>query len=208
MAKRNYPNDYYCWYNDDTRIAILEKKTTSDNSVVHKELWDTFQSDGDLSGNITATSTATGEFADITSTAHNLEVNDRVEISGTTNYNGNHTVTVVGDAITFRIAVTNSEADEGASSGVTWKSLFVNDGLRVSGNNRYAHTDSATDTLRAALGLDLGLHHYLVCYVKARLYEDAGELQQAMYFRKMFEEGMKKFPHRKSGLRRLSVPHL
>ena len=208
MAKRNYPNDYYCWYNDDTRIAILEKKTTSDNSVVHKELWDTFQSDGDLSGNITATSTAAGAFVDMTSASHNLEVGDRVEISGTTTYDGSHAVTASDDANTFRIAVTNSESNEGASSGVTWASLFVNDGLRVSGNSRYAHTDSVSDTLGAALGLDIGLHHYLVCYVRARLYEDAGELQQAMYFRKMFEEGMKKFPHRKSGLRRLSVPNL
>ena len=32
MAKRDTPNDYYAWYNDDDRIAIVELKTTSTNS--------------------------------------------------------------------------------------------------------------------------------------------------------------------------------
>ena len=207
-VKRNYPNDYFCWYNDDDRIAILERVTSTDSTETHSEPWDTFQSDGDLSGNITATSSSAGAFVDMTSASHGLAVNDRVTISGTTTYDGNHTVTVVGDANTFRIVATNSESDEGAASGVTWTSLFIDNGLRVSGNTRYAHTTASTDALKASLGLDIGLHHYLVCYVRARLLEDVGQLQQAMYYRKMFEDGMKKFPHRKSGIRRLSVPRL
>ena len=32
MAKRDAPNDYYAWYNDDDRIAIVELKTTSSTS--------------------------------------------------------------------------------------------------------------------------------------------------------------------------------
>ena len=31
MAKRNFPNDYYAWYNDDNRIAILELVTSTDS---------------------------------------------------------------------------------------------------------------------------------------------------------------------------------
>ena len=29
MAKRDTPNSYYAWYNDDDRLAIVEKQTTS-----------------------------------------------------------------------------------------------------------------------------------------------------------------------------------
>ena len=204
-VKRNYPNDYFCWYNDDDRIAILERVTSTDSTETHSEPWDSFQSDGDLSGNITATSTSSTVV--LTSTGHGLTTGDRVTISGTTTYDGNRTITRVNDD-TFSITDSNSTSDEGAASGVTWTSLFVNNGLRVSGNTRYAHTTASTDALKASLGLDIGLHRYLVCYVRARLLEDVGQLQQAMYYRKMFEDGMKKFPHRKSGIRRLSVPRL
>ena len=29
MAKRDNPNNYYAWYNDDDRLAVVERKTTS-----------------------------------------------------------------------------------------------------------------------------------------------------------------------------------
>ena len=29
MAKRDNPNDYYAWYNDDDRLAIVERKTST-----------------------------------------------------------------------------------------------------------------------------------------------------------------------------------
>ena len=74
MAKRNYPNDYYAWYNDDNRVAIVERVTSTDNTETHREAWDTFQSSGDLTGNITATGnisssfTSTGSFGRVLST--------------------------------------------------------------------------------------------------------------------------------------------
>ena len=108
MAKRNYPNDYYAWYNDDNRVAIVERVTSTDNTETHREAWDTFQSSGDLTGNITATSTGAGATVAMTSASHGLVVGDRVTISGTTTYNGNHAVTVVGDANTFTITDTAS----------------------------------------------------------------------------------------------------
>jgi hypothetical protein len=49
MANRNFPNDYYAWYNDDSRLGILSKTTTSDTTT-SRELYDTFQGTGDLNG--------------------------------------------------------------------------------------------------------------------------------------------------------------
>ena len=55
MAERNYPNDYFAWFNDDQRLAILSLDTTStDSSERTTEKYDTFQGSGNLSGTITA----------------------------------------------------------------------------------------------------------------------------------------------------------
>ena len=118
--KRTYPNDYFAWYNDEDRLAIVCEDTTATSGERTKEKYDSFQGDGNLSGNLTASSTAAGAFVDFTSASHGLIVGDRVVISGTTSYDGNHAVTVVGDVNTFRIAATNSESNEGAASGVTF----------------------------------------------------------------------------------------
>ena len=56
--------------------------------------------------------------------------------------------------------------------------------------------------------LDSGLHPVVVCYLKARLFEDAGDLQKSQYFRVMYEKMMKQYPSRKSGVRSLAVPRL
>ena len=32
--KRNFPNDYFAWYNDDNRIAIVNKQTSTSDSDV------------------------------------------------------------------------------------------------------------------------------------------------------------------------------
>ena len=31
-SKRTYPNDYFAWYNDDNRIGIINKVTSTDNN--------------------------------------------------------------------------------------------------------------------------------------------------------------------------------
>ena len=210
MAKRTYPNSYFAWYNDDKRVAIVCQDTTTGSGERTVEKYDTFQGDGNLSGNITASSTAAGAFVDFTSSSHGLAVNDRVEISGTTSYNGKHTVTVVGDANTFRIAATNSESNEGSSSGVTWKSLFVSNGLRITYHSKYESvtTSNLTGELSTSHGLDTGMQHALVCYMKARLWEDFGDIQKAQYYRMMFEKAIKQYPSRKSSIRALAVPRI
>ena len=48
----------------------------------------------------------------------------------------------------------------------------------------------------------------MVCYIKSRMFEDAGDVQRAQYFRTMYEKTMKQYPSRKSGIRVLSVPRL
>ena len=201
MAKRNYPNDYYCWFNDDARIAILERRTSTDSSQTHKETWDSFQSGGDLSGDVESTSTSSTVV--ITSTGHGLTNNDRVTISGTTTYDGNRTITKVNDD-TFSITDSNSTNNETG----TWNSLFIDDGLRLTFHSKYEAVTAVTNDLQTSSGLDSGMHQALVCYLKARLLEDIGEVQQAMYFRQMFNDLIGKYPSRKSGIRALSVPRL
>jgi hypothetical protein len=211
--KRTYPNDNFAWYNDDKRLAILCLEKSSDTTENTREPYDTWQGDGNLSGNITATSTAGGSFVDMTSTSHGLAVGDRVKISGTTTYDGNHEVTVVGDANTFRISATNSTSNEGASSGVTWASLFIDNGLRITYHAKYedistTNLDKEMSDSSDGIGLDTGMQNALLCYVKARLFEDQNDLQQAQYFRQMYERAIKQYPSRKSGVRQLAVPRL
>ena len=206
--KRTYPNDYFAWYNDEARLAIVCEDTTATSGERTKEKYDSFQGDGNLSGNLTASSTAAGAFVDFTSASHGLIVGDRVVISGTTSYDGNHAVTVVGDVNTFRIAATNSESNEGAASGVTFTSLFIDNGLRITYTAKYGTIDSQTEDLKTEAGLDSGLHPAVVCYIKSRMFEDAGDIQRAQYFRGMYDKMVKQYPLRKSGVRILSVPRL
>ena len=206
MAERNYPNDYFAWFNDDQRIAILSLDTTStDSSERTTEKYDTFQGSGNLSGTITATSTSAGSTVTVTSASHGLEVTngvgDRVAISGTTSYDGNYEITS-SDTNTFVISATNSESTETG----TWASLFIENGLRMTYKSKYETVTVSTEDLDTDIGLDTSLHPQLVCYMKSRLYEDQGNMEQANYFRQMYEQQMMKQKSRKSGVRALSVP--
>ena len=134
MAKRTYPNNYFAWYNDDKRLAIVEKDTTStDTSERTREKYDTFQSESDV--------------------AH---------------------------------------------------------GLRITYHSKYESisTSNTGGELSTTHGLDTGMQNALLNYVKARLFEDQGDLQKAQYFRQMYEKSVKQYPSRKSGVRQLSVPRM
>ena len=204
MASRTYPNDYFAWFNDDQRLAILCLDTTSTTSGERTtERYDTFQDGGNLSGTITATSTAAGASVNVTSASHGLTTDDRITISSTTSYDGTYSITLV-DANTFTISATNSESTETGS----WVSLFVDDGLRITYKSKFETVTAVTEDLDDDIGLDTGLHPQLVCYMKSRLYEDQGNFEQANYFRQMYETQMMKQRSRKSGVRGLSVPNL
>ena len=48
----------------------------------------------------------------------------------------------------------------------------------------------------------------VVCYIKARMFEDSGDMERANYFRQMYEKGVQQYPLRKSGVRALAVPRI
>ena len=52
------------------------------------------------------------------------------------------------------------------------------------------------------------MHYSLLCYVRARMLEDAGNYEAAQYHRQMFEKIKNQYPMRKSGIRVLSVPKI
>ena len=128
--KRTYPNDYFAWYNDDERLAILCQDTTATSGERTKEKYDTYQ-----------------------------------------------------------------DAD-------------VSNGIRITYKSKYGTIDAQTEDLKTEAGLDSGLHPAVVCYIKSRMFEDAGDLQRAQYFRAMYDKMVKQYPLRKSGVRNLSVPRL
>ena len=49
MAKRNFPNDYFAWYNDDDRLAIVAKVLSSDASDSTETSVDTYDTYTDSS---------------------------------------------------------------------------------------------------------------------------------------------------------------
>ena len=132
MAKRDYPNNNFSWYNDDKRVAILAEDTTSTSGERTKERYDTFQ-----------------------------------------------------------------DAD-------------VTNGLRITYHSKYetVTTSNLTGEIGVTFGVDTGMEQCVVYYMKARLFEDQGNMQQAQYFRQMYEKMLKQYPTRKSGVRQLSVPYM
>jgi hypothetical protein len=209
--KRTYPNSNFAWYNDDQRLAIICEDTTATSGESTKEKYDTFQGDGNLSGNITETSISGGSSVEITSASHGLATGDSISISGTTSYNGNHSgnaLTITGSNDFIITGVTNSTNNEGAESGVTWTSLFVDNGLRITYTAKYGTIDAQSEDLQSTAGLDSGLHPAVVCYMKARMFEDTGDIQKAQYFKALYDKMVKQYPLRKSGVRSLAVPRL
>ena len=78
----------------------------------------------------------------------------------------------------------------------------------VGATAKYGTIDAQTEDLKTDAGLDSGLHPAVVCYMKARMFEDTGDIQKAQYFKAMYNKMVKQYPLRKSGVRILSVPRL
>ena len=129
--KRNFPNDYFAWYNDDNRIAIVNKQTSTSDS----------------------------------------------------------------DGITAGEYDTYSDSD-------------VDNGIRIHYRSKYPKVQDIEDDMHLDLKLDSGLNSCVICFIKASLYEDNGNLEVAAYYRKMYEKMMREYPTRRSGVRNLSVPRL
>tara|TARA_R100000951_G_scaffold31974_2_gene27310 strand:- start:642 stop:1049 length:408 start_codon:yes stop_codon:yes gene_type:complete len=90
----------------------------------------------------------------------------------------------------------------------TYSSDSVTDGLRIHTHSKYGIVEEVTDDLKNNSGLDTSLHASIIDYIKSRLLEDTGDLQRASYYRNKYERTIKQYPHRKSGVRALSVPRL
>ena len=208
MAKRTYPNSNFAWYNDDDRLAILCEDNTSTSGERTTERYDTFQGTGNLSGTITDAD-CSGTTITFTSAAHGLATGDRVSISGTTNFNDDNlasqSVTVTG---TDTFTMTRSTSDSNTNETGSFTSLFIDNGLRITYHSKYGTIDAQGEDLKTEAGLDSGLHPMVVCYIKARMFEDSGDLERANYFRQMYEKGVHQYPLRKSGVRALAVPRL
>ena len=206
--KRTYPNDYFVYYNDDNRLAILCQDTTStDNSTSDK--YDTFQGAGNLSGTISDADCSGTTITFTCSTDHGLVTGDRVSISGTTNFNDDNLASqsvTVTNVNTF--TMTRSSSSSATNETGTFSSLFVDNGIRITYHSKYEEATATGNNLQSDLGLDSALHNAVVCYVKARLYENDEDFQFANYFRKMYEAKVKKFRSRRSAVRVLSVPRL
>tara|TARA_Y100000590_G_scaffold206552_1_gene234035 strand:+ start:669 stop:1298 length:630 start_codon:yes stop_codon:yes gene_type:complete len=209
MAKRTYPNNYFAWFNDDQRLAILCLDTTSTSSAERTtEKFDSFQDNGNLSGTITDAD-CSGTTITFTSASHGLATNDRISVSGTTNFNDDNLSSqsvTVSDANTF--TMTRSSSSSATNETGSWVSLFIDNGLRITYKSKYETVTAITEDLDTDIGLDTSLHPVLVNYVKSRLFEDAGNFEQANYFRQSYENLLMKQKSRKSGVRGLSVPNL
>ena len=210
--KRTYPNTYFAWYNDDNRLAILCEDTATSGERT-TERYDSFQGDGNLSSTITGVTRSGTTATYTTSSAHGLVDGDRVTISGTTNFNdaalSSQAVTVTGYSTTtfgMTLSAESGATESGLTATVT--SLFIDNGLRITYHSKYEEATATTNNLQSDLGLDSTLHNAVVCYVKARLYEDDEDLEYAAYYRQMYEQKVKKYRSRRSGVRVLSVPKL
>jgi len=70
--KRTYPNDYFAWYNDDNRIAVVCEDITSTSGERTKEKYDTYQGD-DVSDGLRITSTS--RYDEVDAQTDNLKTN-------------------------------------------------------------------------------------------------------------------------------------
>ena len=105
---------------------------------------------------------------------------------------------------------TSTDDDDGFKIGEydTYSDSTITDGLKIHYHSKYPKAESIDDDIYKDLKVDSGLHPSILCFVKARLFEDAGDLQKSQYFRQMYEKMMKQYPSRRSGVRTLSVPKL
>ena len=209
MASRTYPNDYFAWFNDDQRLAILCLDTASTASSERTtEKYDSFQDSGNLSGTITDAD-CSGTTITFTSASHGLSTGDRISVTGTTNFNDDD---LAGQDVTVSNAnvftMTRSSSSSETNETGSWTSLFIDNGIRITYKSKYETVTAITEDLDTDIGLDTSLHPTLVCYMKARLYEDQGDMEQANYYRQMYETQLMKQKSRKSGVRGLSVPNL
>ena len=105
---------------------------------------------------------------------------------------------------------TSSSGERTTEKYDTYQDADVSNGLRITYHSKYetVSTSNLTGEMSSTHGLDSGMQNALVCYMKARMFEDAGDIQRAQYYRQMYEKAIKQYPSRKSGVRTLAVPRI
>ena len=73
-------------------------------------------------------------------------------------------------------------------------SISIGMGLRIRYKSNYRTVEKINQDLESHCNLHESLHPALVCYVKARLFEDAGDIEKSQYYRNMYEVAIRKFP--------------
>ena len=73
--------------------------------------------------------------------------------------------------------------------------------LRLHYHARYTDVNNLEQDVNTDIGLKYGLHLALLDYVRARISEDVGDIQQSTYYYMKFKERIKKYPYRKSAVR-------
>ena len=123
-----------------------------------------------------------------------------------------------------RLAIVRKVESSGTPTGSdagdydTYAGDTLSNGIRITGHTHYhksggamiqsSDLNDASNTFYDLVDLPLGLSEALLCYVKSRVMEDNGQLEQAQYFRVKYDMMVKKHPTRKSGVRRLSLPRI
>ena len=105
---------------------------------------------------------------------------------------------------------TSSSGERTTEKYDTYQDADVSNGLRITYHSKYetVSTSNLTGEMSSTHGLDSGMQNALVCYMKARMFEDAGDIQRAQYYRQMYEKAINQYPSRKSGIRTLAVPRI
>ena len=75
-SKRTYPNDYFAWYNDDARLAIVSKVLSSDSTTTVDDIYDTY-TDSEVSNGLRIHYHA--KYTEVSSLTHNLTTNSGLD---------------------------------------------------------------------------------------------------------------------------------
>ena len=97
-----------------------------------------------------------------------------------------------------RVGIVEKETSEDSTGKMLteYKSptISIGMGLRIRYKANYRPVDKSGQDLDTYSNLHESLHPALVCYVKSRMYEDAGDMEKSQYFRSMYEVAIRKFP--------------
>ena len=97
-----------------------------------------------------------------------------------------------------RLAIVEKNEAEDATGKVIKElkspTLSIGMGVRIRYKANYRPVDKHDQDLDGHSNLHESLHPALVCYVKSRMYEDAGDMKASQYFRNMYELAVRKFP--------------